>query len=299
MGLTAMTAMQNNPKDFDRLFQQAVGFLDAGDEQGLSVWLDRHPELVTQRLMEPGDWVTSVIGDALKSFLKEPYLLWFVSEDAVRHGKLPANIAAIASLIIEKAQSVNTANLQEQIDYGLRLVAWSWVAKKCGVQNELLDVFIDAGAAMHGVSNDALVNRHLSAAEHLVNRDAPLTLPTAVCLGRWEEADRLAISASNELKQFTLVLAALNGNAAAVSRTLSYGADVNKTSADLYSHGTPLHHAVASGSMDAVKILVDNGANLFVKDTVYGGRPLDWAVYGKQVDIATYLKNKMENVVES
>lgn len=144
---------------FDKLFQQAVSAIDTGDEEKLEQLLDAHPKLAIERLYSPGEWITSVIGDALKSFFKDPYLLWFVSEDAVRNNKLPKNIANIASIIIQKARSQNTTNLQEQLDYALRLVAWSWVARECGVQIKLLDVLIDAGANIDRVSNDALVKR--------------------------------------------------------------------------------------------------------------------------------------------
>jgi hypothetical protein len=164
-----------NASDFDSLFKRAVSAIDAGDEHTLKELLNAHPELATDRLYAPGEWLTGTIGDALKSFFKDPYLLWFVSEDAVRNRTLPDNIANIASIIIEKAKSENVASLQEQLDYALKLVAWSVVARKCGVQIGLLDVLIDAGAFKDNVSNDALVNGNIAAAEHLVQRGAKLT----------------------------------------------------------------------------------------------------------------------------
>jgi ankyrin repeat protein len=277
-------------ENFDNLFQQAVSAIDAGNEETLKQLLDAHPELATNRLYSPGEWVTTVIGDALKSFFKDPYLLWFVSEDAVRNGKLPKNIATIASIIIQKAKSAKEVNLQEQLDYALRLIAWSTVARDCGVQIELLDVLINSGANINSVSNDALVNGNVDAAKHLVERGGKLTLPTALCLEKWEEADALAVNATRDEKQFSLVLAALIGKAASVSKTISYGVDINKPSDDLFSHGTPLHHAVWSGSLDTVKVLVNAGANLDAIDTAWNGTPLGWAEYGNRKEIAGYLK---------
>ena len=246
-----------NTTGFDSLFQQAVIAVDKGDEYKLKELLDAHPELATERLYEPGEWLTKVIGDALNNFFKDPYLLWFVSEDAVRNKTLPSNIANIASIIIEKAKAKKAASLQEQLDYGLRLVAWSWVARECGVQISLLDVLINAGAFKEGVSNDALVNGNFDAAKHLMQRGAQYTLPTALCLEQWDEADKLALTANDGQKQFSLVLAALNGKAQAVTRAISYGADINKPSKDLYAHGTPLHHAVWSGSVETAKTFDD------------------------------------------
>ena len=73
------------------------------------------------------------------------------------------------------------------------------------------------------------------------------------------------------------VLAALNGKPNALRRMMDLGANVNSPSEDLYSHGTPLHHAVCSGSLDTVKVLVEAGANLGTKDTAWNGTPLGWA----------------------
>jgi peptide-methionine (S)-S-oxide reductase len=280
---------------FDKIFQQAVSAIDVGDEETLQQLLDAHPELATERLSSPGEWLTSVIGNALKNFFKDPYLLWFVSEDAVRNGKLPKNIAKIASIIIQKARSQNAANLPEQLDYALRLVAWSVVARDCGVQIELLDVLIDSGASINAVSTDALVNGNFDAAKHLVKRGGKLTLATALCLEKWEEADQLAVNATSAEKQFSLVLAALNGKAKAVARAVGYGADINKPSDYLYSHGTPLHHAVWSGSLDTVKLLINAGADLHARDTAWNGTPLGWAEYGNKEDIIEYLKDLKVN----
>jgi len=279
----------NNTDTFDKLFQQAVSAIDSGDEKTLRQLLDAHSQLATQRLYSPGEWVTNVIGDALKSYFKDPYLLWFVSEDAVRNGKLPTNIANIASIIIQKAKSEDPTNLQEQLEYALRLVAWSTVARDCGVQIELLDILVNSGAKIDGVSNDALVNGNFDAAKHLVECGGKLTLATALCLEKWEQADQLAANATADEKQFSLVLAALNGKAQAVSKALGYGADVNKPSSHLYSHGTPLHHAVWSGSLAATTVLINAGANLNAKDTLWGGTPLGWAEYGNRKEIIEYL----------
>jgi peptide-methionine (S)-S-oxide reductase len=45
----------------------------------------------------------------------------------------------------------------------------------------------------------------------------------------------------------------------------------------LYSHGTPLHHAVCSGSLATVRALVEAGADTAKPDTAWNGTPLGWA----------------------
>jgi peptide-methionine (S)-S-oxide reductase len=84
---------------------------------------------------------------------------------------------------------------------------------------------------------------------------------------------------------------------------LEFGVDVNRPSENLYSHGTPLHHAVCSGSREAVEVLVEAGANLNAVDTAWSGTPLGWAEHYVSIhkrdarakayaEIADYLRRK-------
>jgi peptide-methionine (S)-S-oxide reductase len=287
----------------DSLFREALSALDAGDVTRLERLLAEHPRLVRDRLGSPGAWLRDKIGGALDGFFRQPYLLWFVAEDPVRNDKLPRNVAQVASTIIQAAQREGVASLQEQLDYALRLVAWSWVARQAGVQIELIDVLIDAGASPEGVPDDALVNSNFSAAERLLERGAELTLSTALCLGRWDDVTRLAQTATARQKQMGLVLAALKGKAEAVARLIAVGVDLNAPSPDLYAHATPLHHAVCSGSLDAVKVLVEAGALLGTRDKAENATPLGWAEYYRSekkgedkekryAEIAYYLRQK-------
>jgi peptide-methionine (S)-S-oxide reductase len=287
----------------DALFREAVSAIDAGDVASLERLLAEHPELSRERLDSPGAWVRDKVGGALDGFFQRPYLLWFVAEDPVRNGKLPANIAAVARALIGAARRDGESTLQEQLDYALQLVSWSWIARECGVQIELIDVLLDAGASPEGNPNNALVNGNFAAAEHLVKRGATLTLATALCLRRWDDVSRLAQTASDREKRFGFVLAALNGKAEALRRMVHLGVDVNAPSEDLYAHGTPLHHAVCSGSLEAVQVLVEAGAKVGTKDRAWDGTPLGWAEHyiseakgdkaGKQYrEIAAYLRGK-------
>jgi peptide-methionine (S)-S-oxide reductase len=267
----------NNPDILDLLFREAVSAIDAGDIPTLKRLLITHPRLIRDRLDSPGAWLQEKVGNAVDGFFRQPYLLWFVAEDPVRNNKLPSNIAQVARTIIQAAEREGVDSLQEQLDYTLRLVSWSWVARQCEVQIELIDVLSDAGAALDGNPDNALVNGNFAAAAHLVERGAKLTLATALCLERWGDVTHLAPAASASEKQFGFILAALNGRAAALRRMIDLGVELNGPSADLYSHATALHHAVCSGSLEAVKVLVEAGTELGTKDRAWNGTPLEWA----------------------
>lgn len=268
-----------NSRTLDPLFHDAVTAIDTGDVTTLERLLAEHPRLVRERLKAPGAWLRDTVGGALKRFFRQPYLLWFVAEDPVRNGKLPSNIGQVTRVIIQAAQREGVETLPAQLDYALRLVAWSGVAPACGVQLELIDILVDAGASPDGIPENALVNGNIAAAERLVERGASLTLATALCLRRWPDARRIAETASGKHKKDALVLAALNGNAEALRVLIDVGVDLNAPSTDIYSHATPLHHAVCSGALDAVKVLVEAGADLRTRDKAEGATPLGWAEY--------------------
>ena len=288
---------------FDNNFHDAVSCVESGDVATLARLITANPALVRDRLATPGPWLRDSVGSALDGFFQRPFLLWFVAEDPVRHGTLPVNIGAVARAIITAARRNGVSTLQEQLEYTLKLVSWSWIARQCGVQIELIDVLIDAGAVAGDNPDNALVNGNVNAAEHLVKRGAKLTLGAALCLGRWDVVDGLVTAASERQKQFAFVLSALNGRPEALRRMIGAGVALNAPSERLFSHGTPLHHAASSGSFAAVKVLVEAGADLSMKDSAWGGTPLGWAEHGLSegqggrggnqfAEIAAYLREK-------
>jgi peptide-methionine (S)-S-oxide reductase len=289
--------------DIDTSFREAVVAMDAGDLAGLERLIAATPALVHERLEAPGSWLRDRVGGAVDGFFQRPYLLWFVAEDPVRNGTLPENIAVIARAIIDTARLDSESNLQEQLDYALTLVSWSWIARQRGVQLDLIDVLVDAGAALDGNQNNALVNGNVAAAEHLVKSGANLTLEVALFLGWWDDVERLLAAVSEPQKQLAFVLSALHGKTDALRRLIEAGADVNAPSAGLYPHGTPLHHAVSSGSLEATRVLVDAGADVNTPDSAWGGTPLGWALHylsegqgnnpdRQYAEIAAYLRSR-------
>ena len=64
----------------------------------------------------------------------------------------------------------------------------------------------------------------------------------------------------------------------------------------MYPHATPLDHAVCSGSLDAVRLLVEAGAELGTRDKGQNATPLGWAEYAGDKDphagIAAYLRER-------
>lgn len=265
----------------DPVFREAVSAIDAGNVSALERLLAEHPNLVRDR------------ADYGEGYFRNPYLLWFVAENPIRNGKLPGNIAQVTRAILEATERQGVDSLREQRDYALGLVCSGRIVRECGAQRELIDVLGDAGADPNGALAPALAHREVAAAERLLERGATLTLPAAVCMGRTADVARLGPVASPGDLQTALACAALYGQAETLATLIELGAEVSAYApAGFHPHGTPLHHAVDSGSLDAVKVLVEAGAGLGTRDRLHQGTPLDWAEHLGRLEIAAYLREK-------
>jgi peptide-methionine (S)-S-oxide reductase len=262
-------------------FLKAVEAVDSGDVEGLDALVAADPGLLRDRV----EW-----GDG---YFRRPYLLWFVAENPIRNGTLPANIVAVTRAVIQAAKRNAVPSLPEQVDYALGLVCSGRVPRECGVQGDLIDTLLDAGARPDGAVLPALAHREVAAAERVFERGAALTLPLAVCTGRSDDVARLVPAASHGDVQVALAAAALYGLPEMLTRLMAAGADVSAYAPPgFHPHATPLHHAVDSGSLEAVKRLVDAGAPLDAKDRTYSGTPLEWAEHLGRPEIAAFLRGK-------
>jgi peptide-methionine (S)-S-oxide reductase len=254
----------------DPLFREALEAIDTGNITTLQNLLSAHPQLIYARLDSPTE-----------GYFKQPYLIWFVADNPIRNKKLPSNIVAITRLLIETAKKSTFDNFQYYIDYTLGLVSTGSVPRDCGVQIEMIDLLIDAGASPGG-GVGALAHGNIDAARHLIARGGELNLATAVGLDCIDDIYRLLKDATSTEKEIALMMAAFYGKADKLELLIANGVDVNaclSPSSGFHSHASALHQAVYSTSLDSVKVLVEAGANLDAKDLAYGGTPLGWAMY--------------------
>lgn len=254
----------------DPVFREAVDAIDTGNLARLTTLIAAHPRLLHERLLTAGE-----------GYFKDPYLLYFVADNPIRIDRLAPNIVEITGFLIDQLKRHTVDGLQYQLDYTLGLVATGRIPRECGVQIDLIDLLIDAGAKPGG-GLGALAHGNIAAAEHLIARGGPLTLATAVGLKRMADVQRLAVQASRDEKLIALTVAAFYGNPGMVSLLLDMGVDPSDYPLDgtgFHSHATPLHQAIYSGSLDCVKLLVAAGARLDLPDKIYHGTPLGWAKY--------------------
>ncbi len=234
----------------------------------------QHPNLVHQRVVFEGG-----------NYFHNPTLLEFIAENPVRHGALPKNIVELAMVILDAGPS------QAALNETLMLVATGSVPRECRVQLPLIDLLCDRGADPNSAIHAAALHGEFEAANALIGRGARIDLPAAAALGRIEDARRLLAGASSEDRHLALTLAADFGHVEIVLLLLDAGEDPNRYNPVRgHSHTTPLHQAAGSGHAEVVRLLVEWGARLDLKDILWQATPADWARYGGRTEIETYLR---------
>lgn len=249
-------------------FEQAVEAIVAGDRDKLAAMLRENPALAKAR---------SARGHGST-------LLHYVSANGVEdyRQKTPANIVAIAELLLRAGADVNAeSDAYGGHDTALSLTATSCHPEDAGVQIPLMELLIAHGAKFDGPNgsgtvNDCLRNGRGMAAEILASRGARLDLEGAAGVGRIDLVERFFDAATPQQKTYGLCWACEFGRTAVVEFLLRNGVAVDTK----LQHGeTGLHWAAYGAHPDIVRLLIERGAPLDETESRFGGTPLDWALH--------------------
>jgi len=231
-------------------------------------------------------------------------LLHYIAANGVEgvRQRTPANAVEVATLLLEAGADPDAlAVMYDNLCTTMSMLVSSAHPAKAGLQAELAETLLDYGAANTGPGSawqsnlmTALAFGYVGTAERLAKRGAPVDdLPAAAGLGRVEEAVRLLPTADRRSRHVALALASQHGHADVVGVLLDAGEDPNRYNPDgFHSHSTPLHQAIASDRPAVVRLLLDRGARTDIKDTVYQGTALDWAIYCERPAIADELRKR-------
>lgn len=259
-------------------FESAVEAVINGDVAALRASLREHPELVRAHSTRVTHFDPPV---------HRATLLHYLAANGVEgyREKTPANAVEVARVLLDAGAEVDAlADMYGGQHTTISMLVSSGHPARAGVQVVLVDTLLDYGAAVEGRGSGkwtwplmtALAFGFRDAAEALVRRGA--------------RVDTLA-AAGKEDRRRTLALAAQHGHVEIVRLLLDAGEDPNRYNPEgNHGHSTPLHQAVWSGHDTVVRLLVERGARLDIKDTIYEGTPLGWAVYGGRTEIAELLR---------
>jgi hypothetical protein len=258
-------------------FRRAVELLDTGNVAGLRAHLNQHPNLVHQHVVFEGG-----------NYFRDPTLLEFVAENPVRHGTLPANIVEVTKVILDAGPS------QSAEDETLMLVSTGSVARECRLQLPLIDLLCDYGADPNSALQATALHGEFEAMHGLIRRGARIDFPVAAALGRIEDVRQLLAGANTEDRHLALTLAADFGHVEIVRLLLDAGEDPNRYNpVGGHSHTTPLHQAAGGGHDEVVRLFVERGARLDLKDILWHATPADWARHAGKTEIEAYLRARM------
>jgi ankyrin repeat protein len=230
-------------------------------------------------------------------------LLHYISANGVEdeRQRTPPNAVAVANLLLEAGADPNAC----ADAYGGRCTVLSLLVSStppavAGLQVALVDSLVDAGASVEPLGVGAWTSPLMTAlafgfhdtAEALVRRGARVdSLPLAAGLGSENEVVRMLPTSTAEERHRALAVAAQHGHVAIVEQLLDAGEDPNRFNpSGLHAHSTPLHQAALKGHLDVVRALVERGARSDVRDKIYDGTPLGWAIHGGQAAVAEYLR---------
>jgi hypothetical protein len=258
------------------VFRRAVDLLDAGDANGLRAYLALNPNLSREHVVFDGG-----------NYFRNPTLLEFVAENPVRHRTLPPNIVEIAGIILDAGAE------QAALDETLMLVSTGSVPRECRVQLPLIHLLCDRGANPNVALQAAVLLDEMEAARELIACGAKVTLPVAAGLGLKIDFTRLLPNSTAEDRHLALTVAADYGHLEIVRQLLDLGEDPNRYNpVGGHSHTTPLHQAAWRGYDKIVRLFVERGARLDMRDLMWDGTPADWAEHGGGTEIVQYLREQ-------
>jgi ankyrin repeat protein len=277
-------------------FESAVEAVITGDSATLRRLLCEDPDLVRAR---------STLVTCQDPPVHRATLLHYLAANGVEgyRQRSPQNAVDMARLLLDAGAEVDAlADMYGGECTTMSMLVSSSPPADAGVQVPLVNTLVDYGAAVEASGSGkwvaplltALVFGFTGAAEALVRRGARVdTLAAAAGLGRIDEARALLAQAGAEDRHRALALAAQLGHVDIVRLLLDAGEDPSRYNpADCHGHATPLHQAALTGHEAVVRLLVERGANLNIKDTIHQSTPLGWAEHGGCADIAAYLRSQ-------
>ena len=229
-------------------------------------------------------------------------LLHYVAANGVEgwRQRTPPNAVDIARLLLDAGADPNAlADMYDAQCTTLSMLVSSSPPAEAKVQLALAELLVERGARLEAPGSPwnaavltALAFGFLDTARALAARGGRVhDVAVAAGLGLLGDTARLLPSAAPERLRAALTLACMHGQLRIAELLLDAGVAPSEYNPEgFHAHSTPLHQAVWSNREPIVRLLVERGAQLDVRDRVYDATPLDWAVYGERDEIADFLR---------
>ena len=276
-------------------FELAADAIVSGDLATLKRLLRENPELVRARSTRAhgAPLIHYVAANGIENFRQ----------------KTPGNIVRITEALLDAGAEVDATTMAYgSASTALGLAATSYHPAKAGVQLDLLDLLLKAGARVDGAPGGwnpvvaALHNGRGEAAVFLAGRGASLDLEGAAGIGHVDimtlyitDDGILMAGATQEQLNNGLLWACEYGHANAVKFLLDRGFRPDR---DFKQRETGLHWAAFGGHAEIVELLLKSNAPVNAKDQRFDGTPLGWAIYGWANPAPEFKNARYHDVVE-
>jgi len=231
-------------------------------------------------------------------------LLHYVAANGVEgwRQRTPANAVEIAGLLLDAGSDADAlADMYDERCTTLGMLVSSSPPAEAGLQRPLAELLLERGASLevpgskwNGAVLTALTFGFLDTARALAPHAGPVRdIAVAAGLGLLGDTARLLPAADAERLRAAFALACALGQVRVAQLLLDAGVDPDHYNPDgFHAHSTPLHQAVWADHEPVVRLLVERGARLDIRDLIYDATPLDWAEHGQRTRIVDYLRSR-------
>lgn len=282
----------------DAKFHPAIAAIKSGDIDGLRVLLRQDPSLATARSSRSHPTLLQCLTlDAIDVPNKVKMAQLMIDLGAEIDGPLGAAASIgnveIAALLLDCGAALNGAG------------SWSPLEEALYWNNQgVIDLLLARGASMHNLRIAAGLGR-MDLIESVFQDDGTLK-PEAGKIdwpfGELQESnlnrkikDELQAKIDSwsddpqDIINNAFVYACMHNHIDAARLLLQKGAQIDSIPPGFDYSGTGLHYAALNGHRAMVEFLIQQGANVNVKDTKVHSMPAGWADHGGHADIKNYL----------
>src|SRR5215212_4027486 len=270
----------------DAKFHPAKRAIKAGDLEGLRALLEQDRSLATARSSRSHPTLLQCLAlEALDVPNKIDMAQLLIDAGAEINGPLGAaaciDNVEIAALLLDKGAAINGTG------------SWSPLEEALYWNNQrVIDLLLERGASLHNLRIASGLGR-IDLIESFFSSDG--TLKPGAGKIDWpfgelrksnlnceikEELEAKATQWSDDPQEIinnAFVYACMHGQIDATRLLLTKGAQINAIPPGFDYSGTGLHYAALNGHRGMVEFLIDQGANVNVKDTKVNSTPAGWA----------------------
>ena len=283
----------------DARFHPAIAMIRSGNLEGLRTLLLEDPSLATARSSKSHPTLLQCLAlEALDVSNKVEMAQVLIDAGADINGALGAaaciDNVEIAALLLDRGSAINGAG------------SWSPLEEALYWRNQgVIDLLVERGASVHnlriasGLGRTDLIETFFASDGRLKPEAGKIDWPfgelqnSNLNSGIKEELQEKVAGWSDDSQDIlnnAFVYACMHDHIDAARLLLQKGAQINAVPPGFDYSGTGLHYAALNGHRAMVEFLIEQGANVSVKDTKVHSTAAGWADHGGYAELKNYLE---------